>query len=257
MLAPRAAAPEKEPVVADTLPETRREPQVPATEMPETADRFAASATATKEAPVKKNTCPEPSDPKQDDKWLLAVGPETSAGRDYVPVHLVPLASYVTTSKPMCLNASAAVRMQQMTAAMRKEKLSVVVSSAYRPASYQEDLREASEQKRDTAKNPYPLVALPGHSEHQLGMAADLVAGPRYTLDDFASTPEYAWLAEHAWEYGFVQSYPAGSEPVTGYSAESWHWRYVGLVHAKSIRDQGVTAYEYLKNLAEAQTKNP
>ena len=108
---------------------------------------------------------------------------------------------------------------------MRKEKLSVVASSAYRPADYQENLRDASEQKRDTAKNPYPLVALPGHSEHQLGMAADLVAGPKYTLDDFASTPEYAWLAEHAWEYGFVQSYPAGSEPVTGYSAESWHWR--------------------------------
>lgn len=239
--------------IADTLPELLEEPQVPQIIQTLPAEPI-RSTTTTETVRTKKKSCPSPTDPDQEDKWLLAVGPDTSAGTDYIPVHLVPLDSYVITSKPMCLNASAAVRLQQMTQALKEAKLSLVVSSAYRPADYQENLRASSESKRDPVKNPYPLVALPGHSEHQLGTAVDLVAKPTYTLDGFASSPEYAWLAEHAWEYGFVQSYPVGSEPVTGYATESWHWRYVGLTHAKNIHDQKITLYEYLQNLA-AKTK--
>lgn len=84
-------------------------------------------------------------------------------------------------------------------------------------------------------------------------MAIDIVAKPHYTLAGFKDTPEYSWLAVHAWEYGFVQSYPVGKEPITGYQAEEWHWRYVGLEHAQNIHDQKITAYEYLQNLAKQQ----
>lgn len=256
-LVPRNTSPGTPPLIEDTLPEILTEPQVPVDTVSKGMDTPHEKETK-KIKPIPKETCPVPTDPDQPDKWLLAVGPNTSAGLDYVPIHLSPLDSYVTTSKPMCLNTSAAVRLQQMVTAMRKEKLSVVISSAYRPASYQENLRTTSEEKRDVEKNPYPLVALPGHSEHQLGIAVDMVAGPKYTLDDFETTPEYVWLTKHAWQYGFIQSYPEGSESVTGYSAESWHWRYVGLVHVKNIHDQSITVYEYLQKLVqETNIKNP
>ena len=191
------------------------------------------------------------------DQWLAPVGPDYSVGDDYIPTHLVRVSNYVqAATSTMCLNASAAFRLQTMETAMKTQGLHIVVSSAYRPASYQETLRDNSEAKRNLVTNPYPLVALPGHSEHQLGMAVDIVAGPKYSLDDFINTPEYAWLQLHSWEYGFIQSYPIGSETITGYSTESWHYRYVGIDNATAIHNQGITMYQYLKNLA-AQIKNP
>ena len=78
-------------------------------------------------------------------------------------------------------------------------------------------------------------AAMPGHSEHELGLAVD-VSG-------------YAWLSSHAHEYGFVQSYPAGSEWCTGYQAESWHWRYVGTSAARTIHRHGLVPQEYLSGV--------
>ena len=206
---------------------------------------------------VKKPAYSCPISPKDElDQWLAPVGPDFDLGKDYVPNHLVILQNYVVTSSPtMCLNASAAVHLQAMEAAMKTAGLHLVVSSAYRPAEYQETLLEASEAKRDPVKNPYPLVALAGHSEHQLGMAVDLTAKPKYTLDDFMNTPEYAWLQLHSYEYGFIESYPVESESITGYSTESWHYRYVGIANALAIHSQNITTYQFLKNLT-AQTNN-
>ncbi|MDB4984054.1 MAG: D-alanyl-D-alanine carboxypeptidase family protein [Patescibacteria group bacterium] len=187
----------------------------------------------------------------QADQWLAPVGPDYDLGKTYIPNHLVVLENYVvTSSSTMCLNASAALKLQVMESAMKAAGLHVVVSSAYRTANYQEGLLEKSEAKRDKIKNPYPLVALAGHSEHQLGMAVDLTAAPDYSLDNFINTPEYAWLELHSYEYGFIESYPSGSEAITGYSTESWHYRYVGVPNALAIHNQGITTYQYLKNLA-------
>ncbi len=224
-------------------------------------------ATPTASIPPKKQVseCPQPEDPKQADLWLEPVSKDLSIG-DYVPTHLVRLKNYVTTSKStMCLNASAALHLQAMFTAMHALKLYPVVSSGYRDAAYQATLKAQSDKANPDAL--YPSVALSGHSEHQLGLAFDLAAGPTYLLDDFKKSPEYAWLSQHAWEYGFIQSYPEGKEAITGYIAEPWHYRYVGLEHAKNIHDQGITTFEYLTNLKAAmeatsplssvQIKNP
>ncbi len=198
----------------------------------------------------KPPTCPVAPE-NEIDQWLAPVGPDLGVGNDYIPNHLVQVSDYVPAAiTTICLNSSAALHLQAMEAAMKIEHLHVMISSGYRPASYQETLRDNSEAKRNLVTNPYPLVALPGHSEHQLGMAVDIVAGPKYSLDDFTNTPEYVWLQLHSWEYGFIQSYPIGSEPITGYSTESWHFRYVGVDNAIVIHNQGITTYQYLKNLA-------
>ena len=81
-------------------------------------------------------------------------------------------------------------------------------------------------------------IALPGHSEHQTGLALDFndVSG------DFALTEAYRWLQEHGAEYGFIQRYPAGKESVTGIAEESWHYRYVGRPHAQAMKRLGERA---------------
>lgn len=206
---------------------------------------------------VKKST-PTPTCPRGRDNdidlWLAPVGPSFGISTQYIPRNLVLLKNYApTSSEGMCLNASAAKRLQEMLAVMRQEDLRVIITSAFRSADYQTHLHDNSESTRDPVTNPFPSVAIPGRSEHQLGMAIDMVALPTYKLADFKNTPEYAWLSENAWRYGFIQSYPAGKESITGYIAEPWHWRYVGLEHAQNIYEQQTTVYEYLQNLAKQQ----
>ena len=84
-----------------------------------------------------------------------------------------------------------------------------------------------------------------GHSEHQLGTTVD-VCGPSGCLDAFAGSPEAAWVAGHAWEHGFLVSYPDEKEAVTGYAPEPWHIRYVGREVAAKVRASGITLHEYL-----------
>lgn len=98
-------------------------------------------------------------------------------------------------------------------------------------------------------------VALPGTSEHQTGLALDLVSSddPNLTAKQ-AKTPEQQWLMEHCWEYGFILRYPAAKTTVTGIGYEPWHYRYVGRPAALAMRDSGLCLEEYLLMLPEAET---
>ena len=94
-------------------------------------------------------------------------------------------------------------------------------------------------------------IALPGHSEHHTGLAVDL---DTYDLESgvsggFDGDGAYAWAAEHAWEYGFIQRYPPGKSEVTGISFESWHYRYVGLPHSYIMSTENLCLEEYINYL--------
>ena len=91
--------------------------------------------------------------------------------------------------------------------------------------------------------------AHPGHSEHQLGTTTDVTsASNSYGLEGFENTPESAWLAANSWRYGFIISYPAGKEAVTGYAFEPWHVRWLGKETAAKVHDSGLTLHEWLLN---------
>ena len=94
------------------------------------------------------------------------------------------------------------------------------------------------------------MSARPGHSEHQLGTAIDFRSAddptPPWELDDFADTAAGGWLHDHAWEYGFVLSYPKGEAAETCYAYEPWHYRYVGRDVAAAIHASGETPRRYL-----------
>lgn len=84
-----------------------------------------------------------------------------------------------------------------------------------------------------------------GYSEHNSGLAVDLVALADQREAAFAGTPEYQWLTEHAAEFGFILRYPEGKQAVTGMEPKPWHWRYVGPELAQFLSEQGLTLNEY------------
>jgi len=98
--------------------------------------------------------------------------------------------------------------------------------------------------KVDATHRALQLIMLPGCSEHNAGLAMDIVTWR--PEDKFENTAAFAWLMKNAADYGFILRYPKDKTAITGVSFEPWHWRYVGVKAAKEIMAQGVTLEEYL-----------
>lgn len=89
------------------------------------------------------------------------------------------------------------------------------------------------------------VIKPPGCSEHNLGLAMDIID----TADNFYTTEEYAWLMENAADYGFILRYPQDKQYITRVEYEPWHWRYVGVEHAHAIKASGLCLEEYLQTI--------
>ena len=93
-------------------------------------------------------------------------------------------------------------------------------------------------------------VTVPGASEHQIGLAVDIISDTYNSLDTgFGDCAAGKWLAEHSCEYGFILRYPLGKEYITGIQYEPWHFRYVGIEAATVMTDKGITLEEFLEDL--------
>ena len=144
----------------------------------------------------------------------------------------------------------------------REAGLRPVVCSAYRPAATQTRLYnnkiarlQAAGYSREAAiQQAGRWVAVPGTSEHQTGLAVDLVASSYQVLDKKQEqTKEQKWLMEHCWEYGFILRFPSDKCGVTGIGYEPWHYRYVGKETAKAMQESGLCLEEYLTTLESQQ----
>ncbi len=137
-----------------------------------------------------------------------------------------------------------------------------IVRSSYRTHKTQEQLYAnkvrqwkgfgySDEEAREKAAT---IVAIPGTSEHQLGLAVDIVDASYQVLDEKqADTAAQKWLMEHSWEYGFILRYPTDKSDVTGIIYEPWHYRYVGRDNAKAIHDSGLCLEEWLEQQQRRQ----
>ena len=110
------------------------------------------------------------------------------------------------------------------------------VRSCYRDAARQAALWEQDPQSG--------LVARPGQSEHQTGLAMDIGTWHKPLLGE-ANAVQRDWIAERCWDYGFVIRYPEGREDVTGVPAEPWHLRFVGREAAIEMREHGWVLEEW------------
>ncbi len=144
------------------------------------------------------------------------------------------------------MRADAAAALEEMFAAAKAEKVPLSTVSGYRSFTKQETIyaRKQKTAGQDTADS---LVALPGSSEHQMGMAMDVAQRSSSQLNGgFGRTKAGKWVAENAWRFGFIVRYPEGKEQITGYAYEPWHVRYVGKEHAKAIYDSGEPMENYV-----------
>ena len=150
--------------------------------------------------------------------------------------------------------------LHQMLKDCRAAGLSPAVCSAYRTEEKQAQLYankverlmaqglSEDEARTEAARS----VAVPGTSEHQLGLAVDLVDNHNWSLDESqASMPAQQWLIKHSWEYGFILRYPGDKGELTGIIYEPWHYRYVGKEAARVIHQQGLCLEEYLAQREE------
>lgn len=147
--------------------------------------------------------------------------------------------------------------LQEMMDACRADGLSPLIVSSFRSNETQESLyyRKINQFKDmgyndDDAKiEAGRIVAVPGTSEHQLGLAIDVVDTSYQTLDEQQeNTPTQKWLMQNSYKYGWILRYPNSKKDITGIIYEPWHYRYVGKEAAEEIYNSGVCLEEYLQN---------
>lgn len=141
--------------------------------------------------------------------------------------------------------------LQEMFDVARSEDIYPIVSDAYRTREDQQTLMDdviqnyedegySSEEASSKAEQ---VIAKPGTSEHETGLAIDIAGDDDYDQDTDSALE---WMNSNAYKYGFILRYPSGKESVTGAEAENDHYRYVGKEAAKVIHDQGICLEEYL-----------
>lgn len=145
--------------------------------------------------------------------------------------------------------------LQQMMDTARAEGYDPYICSSWR--SHETQVRLFEEEVQSYKKQGYSereaevqaaqWVAVPGTSEHELGLALDIVSVENQRLEESQeNTPTQQWLMEHCYEYGFILRYPKDKEDITGIGYEPWHYRYVGQEHARVIHESGVCLEEYV-----------
>ena len=153
------------------------------------------------------------------------------------------------------LDSRAAVYFEKMLNAAKEDGVDLLVVSAYRTIEYQQQNFDRSVQERvdkgmsydDAYADTLAEVALPGESEHNAGLALDIMSEEYTSMDDdgFENTEAFKWLDKHAAEYGFILRYPKGKQEITGIIYEPWHYRFVGVYYANEIKESGLCLEEY------------
>lgn len=133
----------------------------------------------------------------------------------------------------------------------KKEGLYLIITSSYRDYNFQKELWDSyANQKGDEWADS--VSARAGYSEHQTGYTLDIVTY-KANMSSFEKTDEFKWLQDNAYKYGFILRYPKDKEDITGYSYESWHYRYVGKDVATKIKKLGITFDEYYAYFIEGK----
>lgn len=162
--------------------------------------------------------------------------------KDYEPEDLTIINSKFASGTQK-LRKEAADKFEEMASDMLKENLKIYAGSTYRSYSYQEGLYNRYV-KKDGFKEAETYSARAGYSEHQLGLAVDIVNGKWNYLSE--GDKEYTWLINNSYKYGFIIRYPHESEYITGYVFEDWHFRYLGIELATKVHESKLTYDEYI-----------
>lgn len=149
---------------------------------------------------------------------------------------------------------------RQMIADAAEDGITLTVVSAYRSVqkqqenleSYTQRLMKEGHNSSEARKLAEKEIALPYTSEHNAGLALDILTPDWWeTHDDvtadFENTEQFRWLSENAHKYGFIMRYPKEYESVTGIIYEPWHYRFVGVYYAGRIKESGLPLEYFYK----------
>lgn len=219
-------------------------------------DQGAASETQTSDAVITESTAKEEPDVNIDNAWAMFLvnnnNPLPDNYDDVIKTSLV-YSSY----RDYYMDSRMASYMTSMIDDAKADGIDLMVVSAYRTSAYQQQNFDSSLNDRinsgmtyeDAYKDTAASVAFPGKSEHNAGLAADIMSEEYTSMDDdgFKNTEAFKWLDEHAAEYGFILRYPENKSEYTGIIYEPWHYRFVGVYYANEIKNSGYCLEEYFE----------
>ncbi len=193
------------------------------------------------------------------DAFLTLVNPTHTLTEADVPDDLMDCKYTAASKNTQQLREYACKALEALYAEMHAAGYyDMAVYSAYRTYSYQAVLFEnytQNEMNADPSLTREEAEAIvltystrPGTSEHQTGLAVDMDTLGTFTTD-FEYEPEYSWLQENAWKFGFILRFPKDKVDITSIQFEPWHYRYVGRYHAQKIHDSGLCLEEYVEQL--------
>ncbi len=193
---------------------------------------------------VPSSTEPAPTEPEPDeDAWKLVLVNADHPLPEGFTVQLKALRNGHYVDERMY------PELQQMFDDARAVGIYPLINESFRTAERQQQIldkyvkkyEDAGMSHDDAVAKALTIVAVPGTSEHQLGLALDIIA--EYDSDN---NPTWNWLRDNCWRYGFILRYPKGKEEITGIDYEPWHFRYVGVPTAQEITESGLCLEEYL-----------
>ena len=187
--------------------------------------------------------------------YTILINKQNVLPSDYVPDNLVEYPEYngvkIDPTVKTLIVEHVLYEFYKMNEDALKSGYYFILDSGYRSYAYQEKvLAKNIEEKGEEA---YSYVALPGTSEHQLGLAIDvaLKRDGEYTDQFDDSCNEIKWLHENCYKYGFILRYPKGKKEITGFNYECWHIRYVGLELSTYMHDNNIETLEEYYSLVE------
>jgi len=181
--------------------------------------------------------------------YLMLVNKYYALDKDYVLTDKKTLSTNYTYWEGSALATDAYDSYIKMLDDGRSEGYKLIDTSSLRSYEYQDYLFN-NYVKNNGMEWALKSSAKPGHSEHETGLASDIVKNG-VSMYDFGSTAEFVWLKNNAHKYGFILRYPEGKEYLTGYKYEPWHYRYVGNKAAKYIYENNITFEEYYAYFCE------
>lgn len=162
--------------------------------------------------------------------------------KDYVPSDLEGINSRFSAGEQK-MRKEAKEAFEKMCEKALDDNLKIYAGSTYRSYDYQLGLYNRYVAK-DGFDNAETYSARAGYSEHQLGLAVDVLNGKWDYISE--KDKEYEWLVNNSYKYGFILRYPRGKEYITGYMFEDWHFRYLGIELANKVYESGLTYDEYV-----------
>ena len=223
-------------------------------QLPESIQNIADQVQA---KPVTIFNPPKHSIDEADSIWVVVNKQRQISPLRYKPQNLVfPAFPRPKIQNPfgLQLRDEAALATVELAAAMRAAgKGTLILNSGFRTYTTQKALYDRTKETRGLAVAE-KLSARPGHSEHQLGLAADFSARGQgcVILVCFGNTEAGSWLEDNAHEYGFILRYPKGYRAITGFQYEPWHFRYVGVELSTELNAKGIKTLEEFWGLGPA-----